>query len=352
MPSFDALVFLPQQSHRPSLFDVAGRPLIARQIQWLRASGCRRIAVEIDGSPEALTLADWLERDELGVGVELALTSSPEGPKAAAFRLGWTSPFLALSADVLCSFDASQLIGRPSTEGILPGNVHVAYVDPTRREDSRQAMILRGLGRRLRTEDEAFAVGLEAMTGALYASCRVAWRVPMHAAERSPGVWVARGAHVDAGAVLTAPVYVGPRAFVEAHAEVGPGAVVGADVVVPRGSRVRHRLLTGAPTATPRAPRASLLGRALAWLLMAIVWPIASVRSPLQALIRGDRPWLGLAADRAILPIDRGLVGGDPSPRERARAGSWYRANATPALALHALARSLVRPTPAHPEIP
>jgi mannose-1-phosphate guanylyltransferase len=58
-----------------------------------------------------------------------------------------------------------------------------------------------------------------------------------------PGVWVARGAHVDPGAALEAPVWVGEGARIEAGAEVGPEAVIGAACRVAAGARVARAVL-------------------------------------------------------------------------------------------------------------
>lgn len=315
----DALIHLSRDGVRPSLHDVAGRPLIARQLQWLRACRCRRIAVEIDASPEAVELAEWLEGDELGVGVELVLTRAPLGPEAVAERLGWSGPFLALDARVFCSFDPSILVGAPSTVVSLPGGATVRWIvgdgEPGRLE-------LDGVGRLVRSQEEALAVGIAAMTGELYGAA-VPWRVPMHGAERAPGVWIARGAHVDEGAELVAPVFVGAGAYVEAGTRLGPGVVVAPQVVVARGTVAARRWLAS----SPRPSSAGALGRLLALLLLVLSWPWRGGRQALTSVARGERPWVGLREEGALLPVDTRLVAADAGSLERARAAHWYRAN-------------------------
>ncbi len=58
-----------------------------------------------------------------------------------------------------------------------------------------------------------------------------------------PGFWVARGARIDPGAALEAPVLVGSRSVVEAGATIGPDAIVGADCRVAAGVTVRESIL-------------------------------------------------------------------------------------------------------------
>lgn len=56
--------------------------------------------------------------------------------------------------------------------------------------------------------------------------------------EAQPGVWIARGARVDASAKLEAPCYIGEDAWIGAGAHLGPHAVIGANSVVEAGTSV------------------------------------------------------------------------------------------------------------------
>jgi mannose-1-phosphate guanylyltransferase / phosphomannomutase len=54
--------------------------------------------------------------------------------------------------------------------------------------------------------------------------------------ELSPGVWVAEGAEVDAGAILRGPLYIGDYAKVESGVEIREHTVLGSNVVVKSGA--------------------------------------------------------------------------------------------------------------------
>jgi mannose-1-phosphate guanylyltransferase len=58
-----------------------------------------------------------------------------------------------------------------------------------------------------------------------------------------PGVWLGRGAHVESGAALEAPVLVGPHTVIEAGATFGPDAIAGAGCRVAAGATVRESVL-------------------------------------------------------------------------------------------------------------
>jgi len=66
---------------------------------------------------------------------------------------------------------------------------------------------------------------------------------PLSAPPSAPGLWLASGAVIAAGAVLRPPLLVGPGARVEAGAAVGPLSVIGAGALVPRGATVEHAVL-------------------------------------------------------------------------------------------------------------
>jgi len=63
--------------------------------------------------------------------------------------------------------------------------------------------------------------------------------VEIDAFELAPGVWVGEGAHIDPGAVLRGPLYIGAWAQVEA-AELGEFCVLGTNVVVKNGAFLDH----------------------------------------------------------------------------------------------------------------
>jgi len=57
------------------------------------------------------------------------------------------------------------------------------------------------------------------------------------------GVWIGEGAEIETGAVLRAPVVIGPRARVEKGAVAGDYSVIGAASILAGGSSVRRSIL-------------------------------------------------------------------------------------------------------------
>jgi hypothetical protein len=117
-------------------------------------------------------------------------------------------------------------------------------VEPAASEERRteRTFLVRGPGWGARVRDLATAREL----GDLVLEKRLppaggahAFPIQVHASERSPGVWVARGADVDPGAIVRAPAWIGPGAVVEAGARLGPGTHVGARAVISRAASVR-----------------------------------------------------------------------------------------------------------------
>jgi hypothetical protein len=83
---------------------------------------------------------------------------------------------------------------------------------------------LPGWGTRVETPGMALRLACEALLGRL--------TLLLHAAETRPGVWVARGGRIDAGAELSPPVLIGAGARVCSRARVGPGALIGARALI------------------------------------------------------------------------------------------------------------------------
>lgn len=369
-----ALIHQPRHGARTSLLDVAGRPLIARQLQWLRAMGCN-IAVEIDPHPEAQVLAEWLEQDALGQDVELALTPRAAGPRTAAHRLGWGGRFMAVPADALCNFDPFDLFraGRGAQVGHIPRamaeatRARIELVDLDAPGDAEHCM-LPGSGLVIAGEASAFAATKLVLEGRL----RGPWSVPVHADERRPGVFVARGAVVAEDAQLIAPVYVGAGAFVAEGARVGPAVVIGDRAVVPPFSLLRDtqvepdtfataaivaeqavvsasgvRNIGGHTEPTPLpAPPISRAARILALALLVVAWPFRAWRRRLWSVTRGQLHLIGLAEHDAVpgvLTIDEALVPTDATDEERGRARAWYAASKSRRLDLYLGASLMLR---------
>lgn len=228
------------------MLSIAGRPLIERQLQWLRAIGCQRVALEMGTDPESSELACWLsEKEALGADVTLVLASYPLGAAEVAQRAGFPIgvPFLAVPADVIGDGDLTQLYREANASGawaitdppegtphpLVPGVVRL--LGP-RREHPK---IVDGAGftARIRTVREAMSLSSAALMRRLPEQGGLhVWSIQIHASEIEPGIWVARGASVDPGAKLTAPVLIGGGAIVRAGARVGPDAFIGDRAVI------------------------------------------------------------------------------------------------------------------------
>jgi mannose-1-phosphate guanylyltransferase len=77
---------------------------------------------------------------------------------------------------------------------------------------------------------------------------RAPWPAPSGFVERAPGVQVAAGARIAEGAVLVAPLVVGPECRIEDGAVVGPHTVLEADVTIRSGAQVVGALLAAGVT--------------------------------------------------------------------------------------------------------
>jgi NDP-sugar pyrophosphorylase family protein len=228
------------------MLSIAGRPLIERQLQWLRAVGCQRVALEIGTDPSSSELACWLsEKEALGADVTLVLASHPLGAAEVAQRAGFPPgvSYLAVPGDVIGDGDLTLLYRSANASGAWAmtnppeGTPHplesgvVRLLGP-RREHPK---IVDGAGwtARIKTVRDAMTLGSAALMKHLPEEGGPhAWCIQMHASEIEPGIWIARGATVDPGAKLTAPVLIGTDAIVRAGAQVGPDAFIGDRAVI------------------------------------------------------------------------------------------------------------------------
>src|SRR5580704_11913832 len=86
------------------LFPIAGQPLIARQLQWMRALGYQDIAVEIGPDAASMEMARGLkEESALGVEVTLVMAGRHLTPREIARRAGFPedAPVVALPSTVV-----------------------------------------------------------------------------------------------------------------------------------------------------------------------------------------------------------------------------------------------------------
>ncbi|MCU0654386.1 MAG: hypothetical protein MUF64_03570 [Polyangiaceae bacterium] len=232
----DALISLAAGTPRAALFDVAGKPLVLRQLQWLRAIGCERIVIELPPGDLAPELLRRVDQEPLGVGVSWVDCSGMSGVDLAR-REGLAGRVIILAGDTLGDGDLVRLftaaeagdvevtleppaVLRGSIEG---GTVHLHNPG----EQGSQRVQGPGWGVRIQDEDEAFRLSLAVLDGQLPRTSKTGWQVQVHATKVNSGVWVAQGAEVHDTANLVRPVFIGANAVVGRDAVVGPGVMLG-----------------------------------------------------------------------------------------------------------------------------
>ncbi len=335
------------------LIPIAGRPLVARQIQWLRSVGCKGIAVQIGASAESVALGQWLaRRDAIGTGVRLVMSARALSPRDIARRAGFpdNTPLLAIAADVLCGGDIEAISAHATPEGTV-----VALAPPEGLATTVDGSAVRMLGEaitkatetapesawaiRVRSLADAFTIGVAVLEGRL--SQRSENGVLLHASERERGVWASRGAYVDPSAKLIPPVLLGVDTIIRAGATVGPRVFLGDRSVVERNTRmddtmvapgtiVGENLALSGIAIDPRgtqdlftgehatidetlllAPRdkhhrGNPLGRAVALLLLIVMAPIWLLMRAKTAFVRSSERNTLLTLWRQLMEATRG----------------------------------------------
>jgi NDP-sugar pyrophosphorylase family protein len=234
------------------LIPIAGRPLVARQIQWLRSVRCQGIAVQIGLSAESVALGQWLRRDAVGTNVRLVLSSKPLTPRQLARRAGFPDDdtLLAIPADVLCGGDIESIRVHARPRAAV-----VALPAPAALSDVFAGSAVRIVGDeipwksarkeawavRVRSFTDAFTIGIAVLEGRL--ERRAENGVLLHASERERDIWVGRGAHIDPRAQIIAPVLVGADAVICAGARVGPRVFLGERCVVENNTRLANSMV-------------------------------------------------------------------------------------------------------------
>ncbi|NOK18551.1 hypothetical protein [Corallococcus carmarthensis] len=232
------------------LLSVAGHPLITRQLQWLRGAGFEKVAIDIGSDARDEALRHVVSQQEaLARNVVFVPTPSLLQPGVIADSAGFPAdaPFLVLPDAVLGNADLAAFyrrapdrgvrVGRlappPAVEPFAPAEVHLftATTGPVELED------LPGWGTRLETTGAALRLACKALLGRLPQPEGTS-SLLIHAAEREPGVWVARGARLQPGAEVSAPVLIGPGALVFSGARIGPGALIGPRSIIERGATI------------------------------------------------------------------------------------------------------------------
>ena len=231
------------------LLPVAGRPLIVRQLQWLRANGVEQVVVVLP--PSALGDAVARRLADERVSRDVYLLREEVSVREAARRAGFPddASFVALPYDVLGDGDLTRLLAKAEAAGArgvlappcaLPWRRHptVDVLGPDPRAE-RRTVVGPGWGVSVRTLGEALELGDAILRGRLpEAGPEHLFPVQVHGVEIAPGVWTTRGARIHPRARLVGPAWIDRDCVVEAEAQVGPGAHLSAGAVVTRGCRV------------------------------------------------------------------------------------------------------------------
>lgn len=250
-----------------SLVDLAGRPLIFRQVQWLHACGCDRVVVEVH--PAERELRRWVDANARTLGPAVVAVECPRSEPLestlARARIDGSGPVLVVSARVLGDFDPARALARAGSGGAI---VHAEAPQPgsgrfvsgsVRIWKSGAAVpnvVVPGWCTELASSRDVRDLGFAALAGALPPEDDAGHLAPVlvHAFEQAPGVWLARGAWVSPEARLVGPVLICEDAVVDAGAVIGPRAVLGPRAAAERGAAI-------AETAVPANTIVSADGR-------------------------------------------------------------------------------------------
>lgn len=262
------------KDHKIHRLDVAGVPLLVRQLQWLRGCGVQHVALAWPEGEAAEWLAPWLHGIRVGCEV-IVLPLDVSAPAREVARTGGIpdeAPFLCVPADTLGNCNVAHLLqsagdadavvrawhasgpatGGPAIGGPAPsaleakgpvgaGTLRVVGVTHT----TPVELQVPGWLRRVENRRQALLLSEQILTGELRQRCAApgGWEVVLHGAEVSPGVWVSRHAQVHPTAKLEAPAFVGAGALVSNHAVVGPCAVLGERSVLAPRAEVSHSVV-------------------------------------------------------------------------------------------------------------
>lgn len=234
--------------------DVAGRPLLIRQLQWLRELGIEDVVVELAIGPHAVDRGSWLlGNDPLTARCVVIPTRCAIGVAALSERAALDDDelFLALPANLVVHAEltlptlcCTYAFGPPAF-ALQETPAIVAF--RTRGAQAESAAEHGGWA--LRVGDAATAHAL---------SCAVlSHQAPLlvvHAAELREGIWLARGARVAEDAILLPPTLIGVDARVFAKARIGPNVIVGQGAVIEREA-VLSEVVVAAGTLVGEAAR-------------------------------------------------------------------------------------------------
>jgi NDP-sugar pyrophosphorylase family protein len=365
---------------------IVGAPLLVRQIEWLRASGARRVVINrvADGS----SARDLGSPDEAKIGVQVVWIPSGEPLLRAelARRVGLLDGIVAviqhaMIGDVDLRTAAAQALQTGSDVTVQVGAL---AVDIWHAGDGlRESVTVEAAGwmRLVRSERDAQLLNEDILMGR-------AAGIEVRGSEIRDGVWTSRGAIAVDGARLEPPCYLGRDSFVASGALVGPGAVLGQRAVVEQGAKVTHArvadgvivgrdvvvsnacaldgkllrydgveielddsLLLGSAVSVSLGSRVAAGVAMVAVFLPALAFGRAArATSSLGRVVWGSGTWVGLRNRSSdpppVFDIESQLVPADATEEVRAAARAFYLAKKSPGLDARLLAGLLVGHSP------
>lgn len=267
-----------------ALADIAGRPLIARQLQWLHANGCDEVAVEL--GPDADDVRAWLDANGRAFGPRVTTFAAREGTLSDRVRDAYAADIggtiVIVPGRMIGDGDLLRAVPRCGPGGAI------VYADPPANVPGLAGGAVRlwmpGVGVRtivgpgfcveIERERDAWALGWAALAGKLPpADAMHVAPIQIHAADIGGGVHLSRGARIAPGARVIGPVLLGERARIEAGAAVGPNVVLGARAAVAPRTTVKNvhvppSTLVSDEHPTVRVRYVDVIARALAGALL------------------------------------------------------------------------------------
>jgi carbonic anhydrase/acetyltransferase-like protein (isoleucine patch superfamily) len=340
---------------------IAGAPLLARQLEFLRGNGVTHVVINrVADEPAPISLRD----DALNVGLSITWIPStqPLDRYELARRAGLDGQLLVVLAHGrMSNVDLGKAIALASMSAndveVGEASRAIAIWHAGREFREVRSVVADGWIADIVTEEYAQALTEDALLGRCSG-------IEIRGSEVAPGVWMGRGAIVSRSANVEAPCYFGPNAFVGQGAHVGPGAVLGASAVVETGARVTHarvddkvvvgrslivdRAYLSAKVLTPHvgeaiqmddellvsARRASTIpARLAAVAALGVVAPAALafggdalvIARRLARIVSGTGSWIGVSDEEAVLDVEQVLVHRDAGEEDRAAARALYR---------------------------
>jgi len=276
---------------------VAGKPLVARLLDYLEQQGVTEAVVSCSRWPHLVERAVEQRRGQMPVVVSLRGAATPDYHLLRELVSETDERFVVVSGDMVTDLDLRSALDRHVAWGAI-ATVVVTEVDPpchfgevtTDRTGAvvmfgSESLVLRegkrtactglyiiepsalrylppdnnpdltrelltnlvelempvygswqsGYWQPIRSYDDYRAANVAVLSGAVCGMTPVG-------SEIAPGIWSSSTVVIDPGATIVPPIMIGPGCRVERDATVGPEAILGDDVRVERGALVRRSI--------------------------------------------------------------------------------------------------------------